>query len=149
VLIRCRIECVMIWSFTVWLIYIFGYETVTSKARVHDNAWCRCATTVNKHRGSEKSRPQFAGCSATRKYKLIVRNMLARFKAYLYLLFISLSVSKSCAMSIVERPAVTPVILGKINTKVEKGRAFSRFQSVVKATCGCWHWWPIMSNLND
>jgi hypothetical protein len=136
VLIHCRVECVMIWSFTVWLIYIFGYETVTSKAKVHDNAWCLCATTLSKHRGWEKSRPQFAGCSTTRKYKLIIWNMRTRFKYYLCLLFISLSVSKSCTLSVVERPAITPVILGKINTKVEKGRAFSRSQSAVKATCG-------------
>jgi hypothetical protein len=58
------------------------------------------------------------------------------FKDYLCLLFISLSVGKSCTVSVLERPALTPVILGKINTKVEKGRAFSRSQVVVKATCG-------------
>lgn len=62
--------------------------------------------------------------------------MRARFRDYLCLLFISLSVSKSCTLSVVERPAITPVILGKINTKVEKGGAFSRSQSVMKATCG-------------
>ena len=62
--------------------------------------------------------------------------MRTRFEDYLCLLFISLLVSKSCTVSIVERPAITPVILGKINTKVEKGRVFSRSQSVVKATCG-------------
>jgi len=62
--------------------------------------------------------------------------MCTRFKDYLFLLFISLSVGKSCTVSVVERPAITPVILGKINTKVEKDRAFSHSQSVVKATCG-------------
>lgn len=62
--------------------------------------------------------------------------MRTRFKDYLCLLFISLSVSKSCTISVVERPAITPVILGKINAKVEKGRAFSCSKSVVKATYG-------------
>jgi hypothetical protein len=58
------------------------------------------------------------------------------FKDYLCLLFISLSVSKSCTVSVVERPALTPVILGKINTKVKKGRAFLRYQGIMKAACG-------------
>jgi hypothetical protein len=134
--ICCRIECVMIWSVTVWLIYIFGYETVTLEAKVHDHVWCLCVTTLSWKGGSEESRLQFARCSAARKFKLIVRNMRTVFKDYLCLLFISLLVSKSCTVSVVERPAVTPVILGKINTKVEKGRAFSLYQSFMKVACG-------------
>jgi hypothetical protein len=62
--------------------------------------------------------------------------MRTRFKVYLCLLFIYLSLSKSCTVSVVEKSAITPVVLGKMNTKDENGRAFSRYQSIMKATCG-------------
>jgi hypothetical protein len=49
------------------------------------------------------------------------------FKVYLCVLFIIMSISKSFTISIVERPAITPVILGKNNMKFVKGLMLSKY----------------------
>lgn len=72
------------------------------------------STIISKQRSVEKSVPLFfwQGNKAQNKTTAVV--MCTGFTNYLSILLLSILVSRSSTVFVVERQAVTPVILGKI-----------------------------------